>query len=145
MPIRGNKDPFMSPYPLSTTPEGIVDSLLAHINSLDVAVMLEFYDPGAMLIDAAGVPQIGREAIAMELEKYFQLGLKMQIVQRHLFVAGDIASLVLDWSLIGKSPDGQAVHMVATANDIARRGADGYWRYLIDNPFGTQLRLLGAA
>ncbi|HFQ9247440.1 TPA: nuclear transport factor 2 family protein [Pseudomonas aeruginosa] len=134
----------MSRYTLATEPEGIVEALLAHINSLDVDVMLDFYDPEGMLINAAGIPQVGREAIAAELGKYFQLGLQMQIIQRHMFVAGDTASLVLDWSLIGVTPDGHPVHMVATANDIARRGADGYWRYLIDNPFGTQLRMLGA-
>ena len=127
-------------YALSKTPEGIVDSLLAHLNSLDVEVMLNFYDDEGMLIDAAGNPQVGREAIGAELKKYFSLGLQMSIVQRHMFVAGDIAELILDWSYIGNAPDGTPVNMVATANDIARRGADGYWRYLIDNPFGTQVR-----
>jgi ketosteroid isomerase-like protein len=102
--------------------------------------MLGFYDKEAMLIDAKGIPQVGPVAMAAELKKYFSFGLPMQITARHIFVAGDIASLVLDWSIVGTGPDGQQVNMVATANDIARRGADGYWRYLIDNPFGTQVR-----
>lgn len=127
-------------YALSTTPEGIVDSLLKHLNSLDVEVMLNFYDPEGILVNAAGVPQVGRDAIGAELAGYFSLGLQMSITARHIFVAGDIASLVLDWSYIGTSRDGREINMTATANDIARRGADGYWRYLIDNPFGTALR-----
>jgi hypothetical protein len=24
-----------------------------------------------------------------------------------------------------------------TATDVARQGSDGYWRYVIDNPFGV--------
>lgn len=127
-------------FELATSPEGIVPSLLQHINSLDVGTMLDFYDECGMLVSAAGIPQVGRDAIGHELAGYFRLGLKMQIIQRHLFVADNIASLVLDWSLVGVSRDGHPIHMVATANDIARRGPDGRWRYLIDNPFGTQVR-----
>ncbi len=127
-------------YQLAERPEDIVPALLQHLNSLDTEVMLGFYDSEGILVNAQGVPQAGRDAIRAELAKYFSLGLSMQITARHIFVAGDIASLVLDWSYIGTARDGSAVHMVATANDIARRGADGKWRYLIDNPFGTALR-----
>ena len=128
---------------LSSTPEGIVPALLAHLNSLDVDTMLGFYDPEGLIVDAAGVAHVGREAIGRELSKYFSLGLQMSITQRHLFVAGDVASLILDWSYIGTARDGTKINMMATASDIARRGPDGLWRYLIDNPFGSMQR--GAA
>lgn len=129
-------------YDLPKTPEEIVPCLLAHINSLNVDVMLNFYHPDGMLVDAMGNPQVGREAIGKELSKYFSLGLPMAITARHIFIANDTASLVLDWSIVGKAPNGQQVHMVATANDIAKKCDDGYWRYLIDNPFGTVVRQL---
>lgn len=129
-------------YPLATTPEGIVPSLLAHFNSMDVEVMLEFYEQDAILVNAAGVPQAGREQIRAELLTYYRLQLPMHIIERHIFVAGDTASLVLDWNIVGEAPDGTPVHLVATSNDIARKGPDGYWRYIIDNPFGTQVRRL---
>ena len=128
---------------LSSTPEGIVPTLLAHLNSLDVETMLGFYDPEGLIVDAAGVAHVGRNAIGRELSKYFSLGLQMSITQRHLFVAGDVASFILDWSYIGTARDGTKINMVATATDIARRGPDGLWRYLIDNPFGSMQR--GAA
>ncbi|MCJ8056953.1 nuclear transport factor 2 family protein [Shinella curvata] len=125
---------------LSSTPEGIVPALLAHLNSLDVETMLGFYDAEGMIVDASGMPHVGREAIGKELAKYFSLGLQMSITQRHLFVAGDVASLILDWSYVGTARDGTEINMVATATDIARRGSDGLWRYLIDNPFGSMQR-----
>ncbi|MBP2302091.1 YybH family protein [Azospirillum picis] len=128
------------PLALATTPEGIVPALLAHLNSLDVETMLGFYDPDGMIVDAGGTPHAGRAGIGAELEKYFSLGLEMSITQRHLFVAGNIALLILDWSYVGIARDGTAVNMVATATDIARRGEDGLWRYLIDNPFGSARR-----
>jgi ketosteroid isomerase-like protein len=127
-------------YALAATPEAIVPALLAHLNSLDVETMLGFYHPQAMIIDAAGHEHKGREAIGAELEKYFSLGLQMSITQRHLFVAADTALLILDWSYIGTARDGTEINMVATATDIAPRGDDGLWRYLIDNPFGSQRR-----
>jgi len=127
---------------LSATPEGIVESLLAHINSLDVETMLGFYEADAILINARGEPQKGPEALAKELAGYFSFGLPMQITARHIFVAGDIASLVLDWDIVGTGPQGEHVHIVGTSNDIARKGGDGLWRYIIDNPFGTQIRRL---
>lgn len=131
---------MIAKFALATTPEGIVPALLAHLNSLDVDTMLGFYDPAGMIVDATGKPHIGREAIGAELAKYFSLGLQMSITQRHLFVADDIASLILDWSYVGVARDGTEVNMVATATDIARRGDDGCWRYLIDNPFGAARR-----
>jgi len=125
-------------YNLATTPEGIVPALLAHLNSLDVDTMLSFYDPEGIIIDQAGNEHRGREAIGTELEKYFRLGLQMSITERHIFVTANTALLILDWSYIGTARDGTEVNMVATATDIARRGEDGFWRYLIDNPFGTR-------
>ena len=44
---------------------------------------------------------------------------------------------------LGTARDGTKINMVATATDIARRGPDGLWRYLIDNPFGSMQRSAG--
>jgi ketosteroid isomerase-like protein len=57
-----------------------------------------------------------------------------------VFVNGDIAQIVVDWSIDGTGPDGEHVHVEGTASDVARRGADGLWRYLIDNRRGTAVR-----
>jgi ketosteroid isomerase-like protein len=57
-----------------------------------------------------------------------------------VFVAGDIAEIVVDWSIDGTGPDNERVHLEGSASDIARRGADGLWRTLIDNRRGTSVR-----
>ncbi len=54
---------------------------------------------------------------------------------RHTYTADEIALLVVDWTITGTCPDGSPVDLAGTATDVARRGSDGYWRYLIDNPF----------
>lgn len=102
--------------------------------------MCGFYEPDTILVSANGEPQRGAPAIRAELLKYYSAQLPMVIIARHILVADTIASLVLDWNIVGKTPTGQDFHMVATSNDIARRGPDGYWWYIIDNPFGTRVR-----
>jgi ketosteroid isomerase-like protein len=63
---------------------------------------------------------------------------------RHVFVGGDTAQIVVDWSIDGTGSDGKVVHMHGTASDIMRRGADGFWRYIIDNNQGTAVRHPGS-
>jgi ketosteroid isomerase-like protein len=52
-------------------------------------------------------------------------------------VSGDLALLIGDFVIEGTGPDGAPVHQKGTATDVARRGTDGGWRYVIDNPPGT--------
>ena len=54
-----------------------------------------------------------------------------------VFVARDIAHIVLDWSIDGTGPDGEHVHPKVR---IVRLGADGRRRYLIDNALGTAVQ-----
>ncbi|MCI2418755.1 nuclear transport factor 2 family protein [Saccharopolyspora sp. K220] len=130
-------------YPLATEPEGIVAALLARFNSGEVNAMMGLYAPGAVFITEAGETLTEQDQIAEELKGFLSLGLPMVATARHLFVADDIVQIVLDWSLDGIGPDGAHLHLGGVASDIARRGADGYWRYLIDNPYGTQVRTGG--
>ncbi len=55
---------------------------------------------------------------------------------RHVYSADDTAVLIYDWYLDGTGSDGTSVHVEGTATDIVRRGSDGRYRYIIDNPFG---------
>jgi hypothetical protein len=54
---------------------------------------------------------------------------------------GGHISEVRDWSIDGIGPDGKHVHLGGSAADFLRRGADGLWRYIIDNNQGTAVRV----
>ncbi|MFE0124889.1 YybH family protein [Streptomyces parvus] len=56
---------------------------------------------------------------------------------RHTYVSGDLALLIVDWVVEGRAAHGGQVRIAGTATDVARRGPDGLWRYVVDNPFGT--------
>ena len=126
-------------YSLPTEPEGMAASLIERFNSGKVSAMETLYE-GAVLIADDGRTVTDRAEIAAELERDLSLGLPLEAKARHVFVAGDIAQIVLDWSIDGTGPDGKHVHLGGSASDVVRRSADGLWRYLIDNRLGTAVR-----
>ena len=128
------------PYSLPTEPQGMAASLIERFNSGEISAMMDLYEPEAVLIADDGRTVTDRDQIAAALERDLRLGLPLQAKARHVFVAGNIAQIVVDWSIDGTGPDGEHVHLGGSASDIARRGADGLWRYLIDNNLGTAVR-----
>ena len=127
-------------FPLPTKPEGVIPSLVERFNSGKVDAMMALYAPEAVFIAKDGRTVADHTEIAAELERDLKLGLPLEAKARHVFVAGDIAQIVLDWSIDGTGPDGKHVHLGGSASDIVRRSADGLWRYLIDNNLGTAVR-----
>lgn len=130
----------MSDHPLPTEAEDLPASLLERFSSGEVSMMMDLYEPDAVLIMKDGRTITGHTEIAAVLERDLRLGLPLQLKARHVFVAGDIAELVMDWSIDGTGPDGAYVHLGGSACDVVRRGADGVWRYVIDNNQGTAVR-----
>ncbi|MFI9415154.1 YybH family protein [Nocardia gamkensis] len=122
-------------YFLACTPEEITKSLLERFNSGKVEAMMGLYGHGAIFVTDSGDILADPKEIAAALANFLALELPMKAIARHIFVSDDIAEIVLDWSI-----DGDGVHLEGTACDIARRGSDGYWRYIIDNPYGTAVR-----
>lgn len=83
------------------------------------------------------LPADGDVPLADSPERMVAFGLPIEVRPRHVYVAEDIALLIVDWTISGTTPDGEEVDIRGTATDVARRGKDGIWRYIIDNPFGT--------
>ena len=49
----------------------------------------------------------------------------------------DVALVTTVWSFAGTGPDGEPVKLAAKSADVLRPQADGSWRMVIDNPWGT--------
>lgn len=105
-------------------------------NTGDPAQVERVYEPDGVLVPAPGRPATGADRVAAN-QRFLDLGVPIEVRPRHVYTAGDIALLVVDWVIDGTGPDGDHVHIAATATDVARRGPDGRWRYVIDNPLGT--------
>ncbi|MER6945815.1 DUF4440 domain-containing protein [Nonomuraea sp. NPDC000554] len=106
------------------------------MNSGDPDAIDRAYEDEGVLVPVPGHPVTGAARFAAN-EHLQSLGLPIEARPRHAYVAGDIALLIVDWSIRGTARDGSAVDMSGTATDVVRRGSDGQWRYVIDNPHGT--------
>ena len=127
-------------YPLPTEPEDMAAALRERFNSGKLSELLPLYEPEAVLVKPDGHPIKGHTDIAADLDSYQSLGLPLKASARHVFTNDNIALIILDWSIDGTGPDGKQVHFHGSASDVVRRGADGVWRYLIDNNQGTAVR-----
>jgi ketosteroid isomerase-like protein len=132
--------PMAESFPLPTEPEGVVPSLVERFNSGKIEAMMALHAPDSVFIENDGRTITDHAEIASRLERDIKFGLPLKAKARHVFVAGDIAQIVVDWSIDGTGSDGKDVHLRGSACDIVRRGADGRWRYIIDNNQGTAVR-----
>ncbi|SEH01265.1 conserved hypothetical protein [Nonomuraea solani] len=121
---------------LAGDPDGPAARFVAAMNSGDSRSIEHIYEDDAVLVPVPGHPVTGPARIAAN--RHMQsFGLPIKARPRHVYVSGDIALLIVDWSMRGTATDGTEIDMSGTATDVARRGADGQWRYVIDNPHGT--------
>ena len=62
---------------------------------------------------------------------------KLDLNVTRVLEVSDLALVTTAWSFVGTGPDGDAVKLAAKSADVLRRQADGSWRFVIDNPWGT--------
>ncbi|WP_285639756.1 nuclear transport factor 2 family protein [Lentzea sp. NBRC 102530] len=108
-------------------PSSVAHAFAAAFNSRDPDAVDAVYEPGGLFVPAPGLTVTGT-ARRDANQRFLAAGLPIDIRPRHVYEHDGIALLIVDWS-IGE--------IEGTATDVARRGADGRWRYVIDNPFGT--------
>ncbi|GAA0613381.1 YybH family protein [Streptomyces crystallinus] len=126
------------PEPLPDHAEDFPAAFRDRYNSGDIEACMELYEPDAVFMPAPGTPVRG-EDIRKAMTDFLSLGVPIAAREpRHVHTAGDTALLIYDWFIDGTGPDGDPVHIEGTATDIVRRGSDGRYRYIIDNPFGIQ-------
>ncbi|WP_216209515.1 YybH family protein [Amycolatopsis aidingensis] len=120
--------------PLTTRAERHPFTFAAAFNTGSGVQVERMYEPEGVLVrpDGIAVTGAGRRAANEEL---LALGLPIEVRPRQVHVAGELALLIVDWVIAG---DG--VRVEGTATDVARRDAEGRWRYVIDNPFGVTAR-----
>lgn len=127
----------MTSHPhLATAPEGVPHAFAAAFNTGESDAIESVYEDAGLFVRAPGKGTVGadrREANA----QLASLGVPIEVSPRHIYVADDIALLIVDWCITGLTPTGEEVDIRGTATDVARKGDDGHWRYIIDNPFGT--------
>ncbi|MGI5347457.1 YybH family protein [Streptomyces sp. CA-250714] len=105
-------------------------------NARNLELLDALFEPEAVHVVRPGEMSAGERRRAA-LPAVVRDRVPITVALRHVYVVGDTALLINDFVHDGPGPDGIPVHIEGTATDIARRGADGYWRYLVSNPSGT--------
>ncbi len=121
---------------LAGDPDGPAARFVTAMNAGDLQAIDHVYEDDAVLVPVPGHPVAGPARLAAN-QHLQSFGLPIEARPRHAYVAGDIALLIVDWSMRGTACDGTEIDMSGTATDVVRRGPDGRWRYVIDNPHGT--------
>lgn len=121
---------------LTTDPAEHPAVFAAAFNTFDPAAVEACYESSGLLAPQPGLPVTGHEREQANAE-LMRLGIPIQVWPRHTYAYGDLALLIVDWTIEGTDLDGNETRIGGTATDVARRGPDGFWRYAIDNPHGT--------
>ncbi|MER5738643.1 MULTISPECIES: DUF4440 domain-containing protein [unclassified Streptomyces] len=121
----------------ATRPEDVPAVFAARFNSGDPAALAGLYEEGAVLAAGPDGDPLAGPALHAANARLQALGVPIAVRPRRVYATGDLALLLVDWLIEGTGPDGRPVRVGGTATDVVRRGADGRWRYAVDNPFGT--------
>jgi uncharacterized protein (TIGR02246 family) len=116
-----------------------VAALDAAFDAGDLAAVLSFYEPQALLVAAPG-PDAPLARGHAEMAPLFRAWMAacggVRVIDSVELVADDIALVVARWT-IRRGADAAPAEDVATS--VLRRGGDGCWRLVVDNAFGPRL------
>ena len=117
----------------------VIEEMTAAFQRADLPGVLAAYDEGAAVAFEPGKPASGGAALEAGFEMFFTLRPRFSYGGHDVIVAGDTALHIAPWRMTGTTPDGRAVSLSGLSVAVLRRGADGDWRMVIDNPFGGRL------
>jgi ketosteroid isomerase-like protein len=119
------------------TPEEVLNSVTDGINSGDLDSLMALYESAACFAFQPGKLTKSPEGIRESLRSFIDMNGKLDLSVKRVLKANDLALVITEWSFSGTSPDGKPVDMTAKSADVLRQQPDGTWRFVIDNPWGT--------
>jgi uncharacterized protein (TIGR02246 family) len=119
------------------SPERVIELFAVALSRGDVDGAMALYDPEATFAPRPGEVVRGLAAIRGALERFAALKPTLSGEITKVLAAGDVALVMNRWQLEGTQHDGSPLAMGGHSADVVRRGADGSWRVLIDDPWGT--------
>jgi ketosteroid isomerase-like protein len=121
----------------TATPEQVLASIVSGINSGNLDSLMPLYESEAAFATQPGTLAPGAPGIREALSGFISMKGKLDLEVTRVLEAGDLALVIGVWSFDGTGPDGEPVHLAASNADVLRRQTDGTWRFVIDNPWGT--------
>lgn len=119
------------------TPTEVLATIVDGINSGNLDMLTPLYEPEAGFAAQPGKLAHGPAGIREGLAGFIALKGKLDLKVTRVLEASDLALVTTEWSFAGTAPDGKPVQLAAKSADVLRRQRDGSWRFVIDNPWGT--------
>jgi len=134
-----DKHPDNAPARRALAPEDCDRILLAALEAGDIETSVALYEPTAALFGKSGEVMTGHDAIRANNAALIALKPTFHIERIVTTMNGDgnIATTRMKARLEGTRPDGRPVKSAMHTLEVLRRQADGSWRYVIDDPFGS--------
>jgi len=121
----------------TATPERVLEAIVTGINTGDIESLMRLYETDAAFVPAPGDLAHGARGVRESLAGFIAMNGELDIEVTRVLEVDDLALVIGVWSFDGTGPDGEPVHLGARNADVLRRQDDGTWRFVIDNPWGT--------
>ncbi|MDQ3839781.1 MAG: nuclear transport factor 2 family protein [Thermoproteota archaeon] len=119
------------------TPGEVLNAVTEGINTGNLDSLMTLYEADACFASQPGQLAKNPESVRQSLRRFIDLKGKLDLKVKRVLQASDLALVTSEWSFSGTGPEGNPVNMAAKSADVLRRQADGTWRFVIDNPWGT--------
>jgi len=100
-------------------------------------LLTALYEPEARYAAQPGTLARGPSGVRQSLAAVIDMKGTLDLKVTRILEASDLALVSGVWSFTGTGPDGEPVKLTGHNADVLRRQADGSWRFVIDNPWGT--------
>jgi uncharacterized protein (TIGR02246 family) len=121
----------------TATPEQVLEAIVEGINTGDLERLMPLYENEAAFANEPGSLAHGGPGVSEALTGFISMKGKLDLDVTRVLEVGDLALVIGVWSFDGTRPDGEPVRLAARNADVLRRQTDGTWRFVIDNPWGT--------
>jgi ketosteroid isomerase-like protein len=98
---------------------------------------MPLYESDAAFATEPGTLGRGASGVREALTGFISMKGKLDLEVIRVLEVDDLALVIGVWSFNGTGPDGEPVQLAARNADVLRRQGDGTWRFVIDNPWGT--------
>jgi ketosteroid isomerase-like protein len=119
------------------TPEEVLGSVVEGINCGDLDSLMKLYEPLACFASEPGQLAKGPDGICESLRSFIDMKGKLDLKVNRVLKVSDIALVTTEWSFSGTGSDGKHIDIASKSADVLRQQPDGTWRFIIDNPWGT--------
>ena len=119
------------------TPTQVLETIVEGINSGNLDTLMPLYESKAAFATEPGSLAHGSPGVREALTGFISMKGKLDLEVTRVLEVDDLALVTGIWSFTGTGPDGEPMRLAANNADVLRRQPDGTWRFVIDNPWGT--------